>query len=112
LVAKLRDEFGRVDVGHQTGGFERRDVFLHGHEVAVGDEEGEDFVAVLGEPVREGFEGGLEGSGVEEVATGMAVVDGVVDVVRPPLDCDTSVSAEPQRCEFDVNSLIRTPSYS
>ena len=67
-------------------------VFDRGHEVfdegevGVADEHGDDFEGVFAQPADDLLELGLEGAGVEEVAGGVAVVEGFVDVVDLALD--------------------------
>jgi hypothetical protein len=87
LVFVLRDELGGVKVLGDSGVFDRgHEVFNEG-EIRVADEHGDDFEGVLLQPADDLFELGLEGAGVEEVAGGVAVVEGFVDPVDLALDC-------------------------
>lgn len=62
----------------EEGGFEEGGEGGDGLRVGVYEEEGDDFVWVEGEPAGHGGEEGLEGAGVEEVAEGVAELEGVV----------------------------------
>ena len=97
LVFVLGDEFGRVEVLGDSGVLDRgHEVFDEG-EVGVADEHGNDFEGVLLQPADDLLEFGLKGAGVEEVAGGVAVVEGFVDVVDLALDC-VVVSTMRQYC--------------
>ena len=86
LVFVLGDEFGRVEVLGDSGVLDRgHEVFDEG-EVGVADEHGDDFEGVFLQPADDLLEFGLEGAGVEEVAGGVAVVEGFVDIVDLALD--------------------------
>lgn len=81
MVAVLGDEGRGVDVGHEAGVFEGGGEVLDPDEVAVDDEEGHDVVGVVLEPFADCVQAGFVGAGVEEVAVGVAVVEGAVDAV-------------------------------
>jgi hypothetical protein len=70
---------------------DRRDEVFDEGEVGVADEHGDYLERVGAEPGYDGFELGLEGAGVEEVAGGVAVVEGFVDVVDLALDWEVLV---------------------
>ena len=71
------------DAGVLNGG----DVVLDVDLIGVDDKHREDFERVAGKPGNDHFEFGLPCTGVEEVARGVAVVDGLVDPVCFTLDC-------------------------
>jgi hypothetical protein len=88
LVLVLRDVHGRVEVLGHAGVFDRDAEFFDKGQVRVADEHCEDFEGVVLEPGDDCFELGLEGPRVEQVAGGVAVVEGFVDVVDLALDCE------------------------
>lgn len=81
LGAVLRDVGGFVDVFEDAGVGDRGDEFVDGDVVGVDDQDGDDVVGVVVEPFFDGGERVFVGAGVEEVARGVAVPEGVVYVV-------------------------------
>lgn len=110
----LGDVVGLVEVLGDARVLDGRGVVLGGDavgEVAVDDEEGDDVVGVFFDPADERLEFGLPGAGVEEVAAGVAVVDGVVDPVGLALYWpEVSSCSGGDKIEEDLR--IRTPSFN
>jgi len=87
LVFVLGDEFGGVEILGDSGVFDGGHEVFDESEVGVADEHCDDFEGVLLQPADDLLEFGLEGAGVEEVAGGVAVIEGFVDPVDLTLDC-------------------------
>lgn len=87
LIFVLRNVAGSVEVLRDAGVFDRDAEVFYDGEVGVADQHGDDLEGILAQPADDLLELGLEGAGVEEVAGGVAVVEGSVDLVDLALDC-------------------------
>ena len=87
LIFVLRDELRGVEVLGDSGVFDRGHEVFHVGEIGVTDKHGNDLEGVLLQPANDLLKFSLEGTSVEEVAGGVAVVKSFVDPVDLTLDC-------------------------
>lgn len=87
----VHGDVGRgVEVLGKAGVLNGWNEVLDDGQVGVTDEDGEDFEGVLLQPSDNGLELRLPSAGVEEIAGGVAVVEGLVDPVDLALHCRES----------------------
>jgi hypothetical protein len=92
LVFVLGNVLGRIKVLQDARVLYSGDKILDVGKVGVADKHCDDFEGVLFQPVGYLLELRLEGTGIEKVTGGVAVVEGSVDPVDLSLDCEGVLS--------------------
>lgn len=77
---------GCVDMVYQPGALDRCSEVFHFDEVPVADEQGDNIVRVVSEPVCYLFQVALQGAGVKQITRAVAEIDGSIHLVRLELD--------------------------